>query len=190
MANKEDDDATRQVRQINPQQRPVGGGSNADQTRIAQPRRPEPPETIIHSPGSQGHSEGHTVIHRRIPADQPGQEASQPVTGWLVATAGPGRGKARSIFDGMNSVGRDSSQRIPLDFGDQEISGKGHFFITFEPKKRSFHIHIGDKVNLVYLNGEVVLGPMTLTDGDELEVGQTKLRFVPLCGPRFSWDEA
>ncbi|WP_204277987.1 hypothetical protein, partial [Escherichia coli] len=62
--------------------------------------------------------------------------------------------------------------------------------ITFEWKKRTFHIHIGDKVNLVYLNGEVVLGPMTLSDGDEIEVGQTKLRFVPLCGPRFSWDEA
>jgi hypothetical protein len=42
---------------------------------------------------------------------------------------------------------------------------------------------------LVYLNGEVLLSAKKLSAGDEMEVGQTKLRFVPLCGPDFSWDD-
>jgi hypothetical protein len=198
MANKEDDDVTKQVREIHPQRRGGSGGdAGASHTRIApsRPRSPaDQPDTIIHSGGS------HTIIQRSGQSIEPVTDAIPPrsaqsaevifpVTGWLVSIAGPGKGKSRPIFEGMNSVGRNSSERIPLDFGDLEISGEKHFFVTFERKKRSFHISTGEKVNLVYLNGDVVLDSKTLKEGDEIEVGKTKLRFVPLCGPGFGWDE-
>jgi FHA domain len=112
------------------------------------------------------------------------------VTGWLVAIAGPGKGSAVPTFEGMNSVGRDPAQRIPLNFGDEGISREDHFFVTYEPKRRMFHISPGTKDNLVYLNSEVVLGPKPLADGGVIEVGNTKLRFVALCGSEFNWDDA
>jgi hypothetical protein len=198
MANdKEEDQVTRQVREIHPR---AGNQGSSSETRIASRGKQDTGQ----GSGRDANDQRQTIIHdnqttrlhissSRHPADLAGTaaaETSEPVTGWLVATAGPGRGKARAIFEGMNSVGRDAGQRISLNFNDGEISRHEHFFVTYEPKKRSFHISNGVKSNLVYLNGDVVLAPMLLTEGDEIEVGETKLRFVPLCGPKFSWDEA
>ncbi|HRF09224.1 MAG TPA: FHA domain-containing protein [Xanthobacteraceae bacterium] len=112
-----------------------------------------------------------------------------PVVGWLVVVAGPGRGNAVNIKAGMNSVGRNANQRISLNFGDPAISAEGAAFITFEPKRGTFHINHGGKANIVYLNEEAVLTPMLMAAGNMVSIGETKLRFVPLCGPEFNWDE-
>jgi hypothetical protein len=112
-----------------------------------------------------------------------------PVVGWLVITDGPGRGKAVNIHTGMNSLGRSSGQRMQVDFGDSSISGEGAAFITFEPKRRTFHINHGGKANIVYLNDEAVLTPMPLNDGNTIAIGETKFRFVQLCGPDFTWED-
>ena len=112
-----------------------------------------------------------------------------PVVGWLVVTEGPGRGMAVNIYAGMNSLGRSSGQRIKVDFGDASISGEGAAFITFEPKRRTFHISHGGKANIVYLNDEAVLTPMPLSGGSTVTIGETKFRFVQLCGPDFTWDD-
>jgi hypothetical protein len=41
-----------------------------------------------------------------------GASDADPVAGWLVVVKGPGRGGFRPIFVGMNSIGRDTGQRI------------------------------------------------------------------------------
>lgn len=194
---KENEPVTRRARDVHPKGE-AGHQGNSAETRIAQHGRPdagqggghhaaEQKQTIIH------HAGGVTSVQRGpSPSAQPGSQADthERVTGWLVAISGPGKGKARPIFEGKNSVGRDSDQRIPLDFNDAEISRHEHFFVTYEPKKREFLINDGVKTNLVYLKGDVVLGgAKKLAAGDEIEVGKTKLRFVPLCGPDFSWDD-
>jgi hypothetical protein len=200
MANRENDEPTTQRRSINPSSSLGTFPGSATTTRIQTPikspgdgKGQDPANlgpTIIHGSDSE-----HTMIHRReIAAPNRGEasdEQYQPVTGWLVAVTGPGKGRARAVYEGTNPAGRDPSQQIPLDFGDTEISREKHFFVTYEPKKRSFHISVGEKRNLVYVNGEVVLSgtSATLSEGSEIEVGKTKLRFVPLCGPGFSWDE-
>lgn len=112
-----------------------------------------------------------------------------PVVGWLVVVEGPGRGKAVNIHAGMNSVGRNANQRISINFGDAAISGEAAAFITFEPKRHTFHINHGGKANIVYLNDEAVLTPMPLAAGNVVTIGETKLRFVPLCGPDFNWED-
>ncbi len=194
--DKENDQVTRRAREIHPKGE-AGHQSGAPETRITPQTRHDagPGEghhstdhTRIHPPARSG--EGRTVIQGG-PAERGRVDSHDRVTGWLVAISGPGKGKARPIFEGKNSVGRDSEQRIPLDFNDSEISRSEHFFITYERKRREFLISDGVKANLVYLKGEVVLGgAKKLSAGDEIEVGQTRLRFVPLCGPDFSWDDA
>ncbi len=112
-----------------------------------------------------------------------------PVVGWLVLVEGPGRGNSVNIYAGMNSLGRSPGQRIRIDFGDASISGEGAAFITFEPKRRTFHINHGGKANIVYLNDEAVLTPMPLAGGSIIAIGETKFRFVQLCGPEFTWED-
>jgi hypothetical protein len=199
MTNGKDDDHTKIRREIHPKATEAGQDiSGGGETRIIFTGRPGPessPDGDRRPAG--GGDQNRTIMHRvsresgATTMHSSGEpKANEHVTGWLVAIGGPGKGAAVPVLEGMSSVGRDPSQRIPLTFGDDEISREGHFFVTYEPKKRTFHINHGAKTNLVYLNGEVVLGPKPLAEGDVIEVGKTKLRFVPFCGPGFSWDDA
>lgn len=110
--------------------------------------------------------------------------------GWLVVIEGPGRGCTREIYFGMNSIGRGSEERIALDFGDTTISREAHAYLVFDEKQSDFYLQHGGKSNLVRLNGAPVLAPQPLKNGDTIEIGDTKLRFVPLCGDDFTWEAA
>ena len=110
--------------------------------------------------------------------------------GWLVVVAGPGRGCTREIYFGMNSIGRGSEERIPLDFGDTTISRESHAYLVFDEKQSGFYIQHGGKSNLVRLNDAPVLAPQPLNNGDVIEIGASKLRFVPLFGEDFKWEAA
>ena len=114
---------------------------------------------------------------------------SDPVAGWVVVVEGQGRGGFRPIFVGMNSVGRDSSQRISLSFGDESISREEHAFITYDEEARCFYLQHGGKPNLIRLGGKPVLTPMELKANDLIRIGRTTLRFIPCCGPNFSWSD-
>jgi len=112
---------------------------------------------------------------------------SDPVAGWVVVVKGPGRGGFRPVFVGMNSVGRDTSQRVSLSFGDDSISREEHAFITYDEEQRTFYLQHGGKSNLVRLAGQPVLSPTELKENDLIRIGRTTLRFVACCGPDFSW---
>lgn len=123
-------------------------------------------------------------------ADPKPAQPFNPEVGWLVVISGSGRGRSRPIFNQYNSVGREKSNRIPLDFGDETISRHKHATIAYDDRSRTFYIsHGGESENLVRVNGKVVLTPIELTAGDRIEIGHTTLVFVPLCGPNFDWSE-
>jgi hypothetical protein len=112
---------------------------------------------------------------------------TEPVAGWVVVIKGPGRGGFRPVYVGMNSLGRAPSQRIPLDFGDENISREEHAFITYDDETRTFYLHHGGKSNLVRLGGKPVLAPTELKSGDLFRIGNTTFRFVAFCGSDFDW---
>jgi hypothetical protein len=114
---------------------------------------------------------------------------SEPVAGWVVVVKGPGRGDFRPLFVGMNSVGRDGSQRVSLDFGDESISREEHAFITYDEETRCFFLQHGGKSNLVRLGSDPVLTPTELRANDLIRIGRTTLLFIPCCGPEFSWTD-
>jgi len=130
----------------------------------------------------------HTSAQGGEASEEQGGE-SDPVVGWLVVIAGPGRGNAVRLGYGQNSIGRDREERARLEFGDTSISRKKHCFIIYEPRKRQFILRPGDSANLAYLNGELVSESRPLAAGNLIELGKTTLRFVPLCGPDFDWQE-
>ena len=146
---------------------------------------PPPPPA---SPGAPAPSGDETIF---VPAggapDAVGGEAYDPVVGWLVVTDGKGKGQHRSIFYGQNSVGRDGSQRISLDFGDPRISREEHAFIIYDDQQRRFYIRDNGKSNLVRVSGTLVMQPTELRDRDLITIGETTLLFVALCDENFDW---
>lgn len=114
---------------------------------------------------------------------------ADPVVGWLVIVEGPGRGHFVRLGYGWNSIGRGKQYRVCLDYGDLRISGQNeHARVNYEPRERKFvFIHQQGKTTS-YVGGKPVYGPTEIAPGDVIQVGDTHLRFVPLCGEDFDWN--
>lgn len=114
---------------------------------------------------------------------------ADPVVGWLVVISGPGKGSSHLLGYGMNTIGRSTDDRVSINFGDDQISRYGHAQLTYDPKGRTFYIQHGGGMNLTYLGEEPVLQPAVLKGGETIGIGETVLKFVPLCGPKFDWQD-
>jgi hypothetical protein len=113
-----------------------------------------------------------------------------PVVGWLVVVGGPGLGSFRPIFEGNNAIGRNKSQRIPIDFGDDTISSEEQAYIRYDSVDRSFlFVPNLSKTNIVSINDKKPTGAVKLEVMDVIAVGRTQLAFVPFCGDEFDWSE-
>lgn len=119
-------------------------------------------------------------------ADDP---MADPVVGWLVVIAGPGKGNYCRLGHGTNPIGRDAGSRVRLDFGDGLISRQAHASVTYDPRGRKYYLQHGGGTNLTYLGDEPVLVPTLLEPMQDFTVGATTLRFVPLCGDGFDWQD-
>jgi FHA domain-containing protein len=119
-----------------------------------------------------------------------GEFAQDPVVGWLVIVGGAGMGSFRPIFEGNNTVGRASTQRIPLDFGDDSISSEEQAYIRYDSAARSFlFVPNLAKTNVVSINDKRPTGAVELHQMDVITIGRTQLVFVPFCGSEFDWAE-
>ena len=114
---------------------------------------------------------------------------NDPVVGWLVVVEGPGKGRSMELGYGSNSMGREETSRVQLNFGDTQISRSDHATVTYDPRGRKFYVEKGSGTNLTYLNDEPVLVPVELPAQSHISIGATVLRFVPLCGDAFDWQD-
>ena len=64
---------------------------------------------------------------------------------------------------------------------------QGCIAFVFDGRHRRFYLLPGQGRNLVYVNDQPVMSPQELSGGEEILLGQTKLRFVPFCGKSFDW---
>lgn len=109
-----------------------------------------------------------------------------PVVGWVVCIDGPAKGKDYRIKTERNFIGRAAEMDIALT-EDESVSRENHAIISFNPKNGTFRILPGESRGLVYLNDDEVFTPTELKKGDVIELGATKLKFVPFCDGGFSW---
>lgn len=107
--------------------------------------------------------------------------------GWLVCIGGKSFGRCYEIYAEKNSIGRSEENRIVIS-EDDGISRVKHAFIIYEPKKRNFYLQPGDGSGLTYLNDEYITDSKKLKSHDIIELGGSKLMFVPLCSESFSWE--
>jgi hypothetical protein len=113
-----------------------------------------------------------------------------PVVGWLVIVGGPGLGAFRPIYEGNNTIGRASTQRIPLDFGDDAISSEEQAYLRYDSIDRKYLLVPNlAKTNIVAVNEKKPTGAVELSAMDLVTVGRTQLAFVPFCGVEFDWSE-
>lgn len=187
--------------------------SDEDRTRILRNTSAQPPLPEPAGPGSEATRIIRSGGSRAVPHDAPpmppaddnvtrvqrngaapviaeSEDDHEYVVGWLVVIDGPGKGNSREVFYGMNSMGRDIEERIPLNFGDTMISRNAHAFVVYDEKQRNYYLSHGGKTNLVRLNGEPVLSPLPLSLHDVIEIGESKLLFVPLCTDSFDWESS
>lgn len=135
--------------------------------------------------------EGRTVVIGPRPRPQPQDDGmDDPVVGWLVVVEGPGKGKAMELGYGSNPVGREETNGVQLNFGDIKISRSKHATVTYDHRGRKFYVEKGSGRNPTHLNGAIVLAATELPAQGHIEVGETVLRFVPLCGDAFDWQDA
>ncbi|MGN0610498.1 MAG: FHA domain-containing protein [Ruminiclostridium sp.] len=139
-------------------------------------------------------SEGKTMSYFSVATATEDESAAtpkasvDPVVGWLVCIAGSHFGESFSIKAGKNTIGRNAENHIVLA-QDNSVSRTAHASVVYEPKKHDFYLKPGDSSGLTYLNNEYIDETKKLTEHDIIELGGTKLMFVPLCNEKFSWEE-
>ncbi len=124
--------------------------------------------------------EGRTmgVFHKKMGID--------PVVGWFVCVEGPDKGQDYRIVSEKNFVGRSPEMDICIE-GDETISRDNHTIVSYNPKDHRFRLYPGDGRGLVYVNDEELVMPAVLKAYDMIELGETKLLFIPFCGESFTW---
>lgn len=150
-----------------------------------------PPTTrVVKEGAAPAGAEPRTQLVRGRQTVQRGEFNQDPVVGWLVIVGGPGIGAYRPVFEGNNTIGRASSNRIPIDFGDDAISGDEQAYIRYDSADRSFLLVPNlSKTNVVSVNEKRPTSAIALQTMDVITMGRTQLVFVPFCGPEFDWGE-
>jgi hypothetical protein len=150
------------------------------------------------SPGPSAARPGETRAENEQPQGRPGADGEtvhiwkkrlggiDPVVGWLVCIEGPDRGRDYRIHTERNFIGRAPTMDIAIT-GDPAISRDNHAVLSYNPRRHTFRLAPGDSRGIVYLNDEEVMGAIELQPYDRIELGETKLLFVPFCGERFVW---
>jgi hypothetical protein len=142
-------------------------------------------EVNVTKPLSQGRGREEVGVTKGIYKQKMGVD---PVAGWLVSISGPEKGLDYRITAERNFIGRAESMDIRIT-NDEAISRENHASVSYSPKNHTFRLYPGDSKGLVYLNNEEVLTPELLKPFDVIEMGQSRLLFVPLCGENFHWDK-
>lgn len=112
----------------------------------------------------------------------------EPVVGWFVCIDGPDKGKDFKILAKNNSVGRSEKMDICIS-GDSTISREDHARIGYDEKHNQFHLIPGNSTNNVYIGEDPIYVPTKIEAYQVIELGETKLLFVPLCNDKFNWKE-
>lgn len=149
---------------------PTGPAANKDNSTVAKEKARFSPEA------------------KTVGLDNLGWEDADPVVGWFVCIEGPSRGKDYRIHRGRNFIGRSENMDICIA-GDKHISRDKHAIVIYDPKSNEFMIQPGESREMVYHNGTAVFNVEPLKPRSMIELGTTKLLFIPLCGGDFKWQE-
>lgn len=117
-----------------------------------------------------------------------GDFSFMPVVGWLVCIEGNDRGRDFRLHSGYNSIGKNAENDVSIP-SDGTISRDRHAVIAYDQEENLYFFAPANGVNLLRLNGKVLMAPAQIKANDILTIGKTKLLFVPLCSDSFKWND-
>lgn len=123
------------------------------------------------------------------PAGDSGSSAGldDPPVGCLLICGGPGVGNYRILGMGHNTIGRGDENRVVMDFGDGSISSEKALSIVYEPRENRYFVRAAEGINLAYLGGNAIMETTELKGGEEIQLGQTMMKFIPFCIGGWTW---
>ena len=92
----------------------------------------------------------------------------------IIITAGPREGEFYPLGQRTTVIGRDEA--VPIQIVDERVSRK-HMQVRFDPEKGYLALDMRSS-NGVFINGRRIGTETLLSDGDEIQVGDTKLMFT------------
>jgi len=108
------------------------------------------------------------------------------VCGWLVCTEGINKGRSYAVHPGKTFIGSGDDMDIQI-LGDDKVDRYRHAVIAYDEKSRKYSMLPGESSGIVYLRGKAVYNPETISEHDEVEIGDSTFVFIPLCDDKFSW---
>jgi hypothetical protein len=109
-----------------------------------------------------------------------------PVVGWLVCMNGDEKGRDFRLVRGFNHIGRNRDMDVSIGY-DRLITRDTHCSVVYDDKSNMAHLVPG-KGTLTYISGDIVSQPVVLKDGDEIEIGNTKLVYISFCRGDRKWE--
>ena len=151
--------------------------------------------TMPASPAGGTAMGGKTSMGHTAPKDSERTQAAikvqtgiDPVVGWLICIEGKEKGRDFRIRSDNNFIGRGENMDIVIR-DDETVSRENHAIVTYDSREKVFYFAPGSGRGIVRLNDSAVLSTVRLEAYDRVEIGNTKLMFMPLCGEVFDWSE-
>ena len=72
---------------------------------------------------------------------------------------------------------------------DETVSRENHALVSYDSKHNQFTLSPGQGRGITYLNDAQVEVARTLSAYDIIEVGNSRLIFLPLCSDKFRWEK-
>ena len=110
----------------------------------------------------------------------------EPVVGWLVCIDGVDKGKDYKLYGKNNTIGRSEKMDVYIK-NDSTISRENHARLAYDQKHNDFHLIPAEATNNIYVNDEPIYVPTIIHAYDLIELGDTKVVFIPFCSDRFTW---
>lgn len=170
---------------------PVGGNPNFPVAETI-------PEPVVDPfpPSNSGWDDASKTISVDDVVIESGAKERKKIAGWLVCIDGADKGVDFHLTYGYTYIGRgvvngDNKKEVGVKLSDKSLTRSSAIArVLYEDKKHEFYVsECSGAEKPTYLNGELVSGFNKLAAGDVIEVGNSKLLFVPLCTEKFSWEE-
>lgn len=115
-----------------------------------------------------------------------GARGNDYVTGWLVCTAGPEKGRDYRLHHGFNRIGRDMGMDVQV-MDDPTITRKNHCSVVYDDRSCRFSV-VPASGALTYYNNELLTKSEILKSGDEIKLGESTFVFIPFCKEGRVWE--
>lgn len=157
------------------QQKP---SENSLQQNIVQQQKPVRPDDNGETQVGFGDFKIDSVVQTPPPSAGT-RKNNGPVVGWLVAIKGPHIGQSFELFPKKNFIGRNDSLIVNL-YNDKTVSRTAPLSVIFNRHNNKFMAMSGNSDQTAYINDDLLLQPIELKENDQIDIGNTRLLFVPL----------